>query len=303
MLVLGVGLGLTMQVLILAAQNAVPYSYLGVATSAATLFRSIGGSLGTAILGADLRQPPRPRAGREGAADSPAAAGLDAGQIDPSQVQSLPPALHDGYISSFTDSISTVFLIAAAVVLVAFVLAWMLEEKPLRKTVETSDVGDAFAAPRDTDSLREITRELSRLVGRERTRRFLESVAERADDAAEPGRGLAARPGRRRPRPAERDRGADAGGPRAAARGARRPAPPRAGLPIRRPARPATAASSSPTSGREVLGRLITRAPSACTSSSPTGRPRTPSSTRRSSASPASSARSSPHTPERRAGD
>ena len=52
MFVLGVGLGLVMQVLILAVQNAVPYAQLGVATSAATLFRSIGGSLGTAILGA-----------------------------------------------------------------------------------------------------------------------------------------------------------------------------------------------------------------------------------------------------------
>ena len=52
MLVLGVGLGLVMQVLVLAVQNSVPYAQLGVATSSATLFRSIGGSLGTAILGA-----------------------------------------------------------------------------------------------------------------------------------------------------------------------------------------------------------------------------------------------------------
>src|SRR5215213_8501082 len=52
MLVLGLGLGLVMQVLVLAVQNAVPYSMLGVATSGSTLFRSIGGSLGTAVLGA-----------------------------------------------------------------------------------------------------------------------------------------------------------------------------------------------------------------------------------------------------------
>jgi hypothetical protein len=62
------------------------------------------------------------------------------------------------------------------VVSVAFLLAWFLEERPLRKTIEDRDVGDAFAAPQDTDSLREITRELSRLVGRERTRRFIEGV-------------------------------------------------------------------------------------------------------------------------------
>ena len=52
MLVFGLGLGMVMQVLVLAVQNAVPYEQLGVATSGATLFRSIGGSLGTAILGA-----------------------------------------------------------------------------------------------------------------------------------------------------------------------------------------------------------------------------------------------------------
>jgi hypothetical protein len=77
---------------------------------------------------------------------------------------------------SLDDSISTVFLIAAAVVAVAFGLAWLLEERPLRKTIEDRDLGDAFSAPQDTDSLREITRELSRLVGRERTRRFIEGV-------------------------------------------------------------------------------------------------------------------------------
>ena len=51
MFVLGLGLGMVMQVLVLAVQNAVPYEQLGVATSGATLFRSIGGSVGTAILG------------------------------------------------------------------------------------------------------------------------------------------------------------------------------------------------------------------------------------------------------------
>ena len=85
-------------------------------------------------------------------------------------------------------------MIAAAVVAVAFVLAWLLEERPLRKTIEDSDVGDAFAAPQDTDSLQEITRELSRLVGRERTRRFIERVIEEAGGRPDAGRGLAAGP-------------------------------------------------------------------------------------------------------------
>ena len=52
MLVLGLGLGMVLQVLVLAAQNAVDYKYLGVATSGSTLFRQIGGSIGVAIFGA-----------------------------------------------------------------------------------------------------------------------------------------------------------------------------------------------------------------------------------------------------------
>ena len=52
MLVLGFGLGMTMQVLVLAAQNSVPYEQLGVATSGSTLFRQVGGSVGVSIFGA-----------------------------------------------------------------------------------------------------------------------------------------------------------------------------------------------------------------------------------------------------------
>jgi hypothetical protein len=66
------------------------------------------------------------------------------------------------------------------VVAVAFLLAWALEERPLRRTIEDRDVGDAFPPPQQTDSLNEITRELSRLVGRERTRDFIERVIEDA---------------------------------------------------------------------------------------------------------------------------
>jgi hypothetical protein len=185
MFVLGAGLGLVMQVLILAIQNAVPYAQLGVATSAATLFRSIGGSLGTAILGAIFSN----RLSNELAAalpNTPASDRLGSGSIEPSQVQSLPARLHDAYIGSFVDSFSTVFLIAAAVVALAFVLAWFLEERPLRQTIEEPGLDTVFPPPQDTDSLDEITRQLSRLVGRERARRFIEGVIEEARVDATP---------------------------------------------------------------------------------------------------------------------
>jgi len=178
MLVLGLGLGLVMQVLVLATQNAVSYEQLGVATSGATLFRSIGGSLGTAVLGAVFT----------GRLNAELPAGTAGSSVDPSQIRRLPAAQHDAYISAFTNALHVVFLVATAVVVVAFVLSWFIEERPLRATVATSTgIGESFAAPGDADSLREVTRGLMRLAGRERTLEVLEGVAARAEVDLSPG--------------------------------------------------------------------------------------------------------------------
>jgi EmrB/QacA subfamily drug resistance transporter len=165
MLVLGLGLGMVMQVLVLAVQNAVPYEMLGVATSGSTLFRSIGGSLGTAVLGAIFTA--RLRSELPSGAGAPSGGGLD-----PTAIEHLPARLHDLYIAAFTAALHSVFLVATAIVAVAFVLSWFIEERPLRGTVETG-VGEALGGPVDTDSLREITRALSRAAGRERTLAFM----------------------------------------------------------------------------------------------------------------------------------
>jgi hypothetical protein len=178
---MGLGLGLVMQVLVLAVQNAVDYAELGVATSGATLFRSMGGSLGTAVLGAIFTN----RLTSE-LAGSPAA-GVGSGSIDPSAVERLPAALRDAYTGAFTDALSTVFLVAAAIVFVAFLLTWLIEERPLRQTVETAGVGEAFATPTSGDSLQELTRELALLVGRVRTRAFIERTVEAAGLDLPPG--------------------------------------------------------------------------------------------------------------------
>src|SRR4051812_15874845 len=181
MFVMGFGLGLVMQVLVLAVLNAVEYSELGVATSGATLFRSMGGSLGTAALGAIF--PPRLTAELSG---SPAAT-AGAGAIDPSAVQRLPGPIREGYTGAFTDALSTVFLVGAGFVVIAFLLSWLVEERPLRQTVDTAGVGEAFASPGSGDSLRELMRELSKLVGRARTRAFIERTITAAGVDLPPG--------------------------------------------------------------------------------------------------------------------
>jgi EmrB/QacA subfamily drug resistance transporter len=182
MFVLGLGLGLVMQVLVLAVQNAVDYSDLGVATSGATLFRSIGGSVGTAVLGSIFSN----RLSSELAANLPARARGEFGSggsltLNTGRLAKLPPAIHTVFTSAFTNALSTVFVVAASVAAAAFLLSWLLEQRPLRDTVGASTgIGESFAAPRHTDSLAEAARALSALIGREGRRELVERLAERA---------------------------------------------------------------------------------------------------------------------------
>ena len=141
----------------------------------------MGGSLGTAVLGAIFTNRLTDELAGSPAAD------VGSGSIDPSALQDLPAAVRDGYTGAFTDALSTVFLVAAAIVLVAFLLSWWIEERPLRQTVETAGVGEAFASPTDGTRCNELTRELGRLVGRERTRAFIERTVDAAGLDLPPG--------------------------------------------------------------------------------------------------------------------
>jgi EmrB/QacA subfamily drug resistance transporter len=181
MFVLGLGLGSVMQVLVMAVQNAVDYSDLGVATSGATLFRSIGGSVGTAVLGSIFNN----RLTSELASKVPAneTSGLSGGvaHANPAALKTLPAPVHAAYIQAFTNALTTVLEVAAGVVAIAFVLSWFLQQLPLRDTIAAgSGVGESFAAPRHTDSLAEASRALTALVGREGRRRYAQRLAERA---------------------------------------------------------------------------------------------------------------------------
>ena len=133
MAVLGLGLGMVMQVLILAVQNDAPYEDLGVATAGATLFRSIGGSLGTATLGGVFAN----RLVTELSDRLPPGAGevAHSGSVDPVAVGALPGPVHDAYLAGFSGALTTVFLVAAAVSVFAFALTWLIREVPLRTTV------------------------------------------------------------------------------------------------------------------------------------------------------------------------
>ena len=185
MFILGLGLGMVMQVLILAVQNAVDYADLGVATSGATLFRSIGGSLGTAVLGAIFanRLTSELKSILPGGVAGHASTGS---QVNPQAIAKLPSVLRLGYLHAFTNALSTVFLVASAFAVLAFALSWFIRQLPLRETVASPDMADTFASPRGSDSLAVVIEQIGRLDRREGAREIIRRVALRAGVELDP---------------------------------------------------------------------------------------------------------------------
>jgi len=127
--ILGAGLGMVMQVLVLAVQNSVDFRHLGVATSGVTLFRSIGGSLGVAAFGALFTQ----RLDRRIDGFMPRApAGAPRRALRPELIDKLPPELHQKFLHAFAQSLHGVFYIAAGVAAIGFAMTWLLRDIPLR---------------------------------------------------------------------------------------------------------------------------------------------------------------------------
>jgi EmrB/QacA subfamily drug resistance transporter len=130
--IVGAGLGLVMQVLVLAVQNAVDYRDMGVATSSSQFFRSMGGTVGTAVFGTILaNQLSQNLADRLPPGAAPAGGGDLA--KSPERIALLPPALRADVVASFVDALHTVFVVAVPVVAVAFVLSFFIKELPLRQ--------------------------------------------------------------------------------------------------------------------------------------------------------------------------
>jgi EmrB/QacA subfamily drug resistance transporter len=132
MLVLGLGLGGVMQVLIIIVQNGVPHSELGVATSGATFFRSIGGSFGTAIFGAIFANVLVGNLATHLHGLS-LPAGFSAADVTPAALSHLPAAVHQGFVVGYAESIQTVFLIAVPIALLAFLAAWLIPQVELKR--------------------------------------------------------------------------------------------------------------------------------------------------------------------------
>jgi len=134
MLLLGMGIGLVMQVLVIAVQNAVDISDLGVATSSSTFFRSLGGAFGAAMFGAVLSTTLASNLTRLVPASALAGVPIDQLARSPVLIAQLPPETHAGVVQAFSDSITLGFLVAVPIVVVAFILVLWMPELPLRDT-------------------------------------------------------------------------------------------------------------------------------------------------------------------------
>ncbi|MEV0394518.1 MDR family MFS transporter [Polymorphospora rubra] len=143
MVVIGVGLGLCMQSLVLAVQNGVPPRDLGAGTSAVTFFRSLGGSFGVAILGAVLSaRLTTELAGRmpgaiaqlppEQAAAFAGASSTSFSVNEPSVILALPDPIRAAVQESFVDSLHVVFLVAGLIAIVAVAVTVLLPDHELR---------------------------------------------------------------------------------------------------------------------------------------------------------------------------
>jgi EmrB/QacA subfamily drug resistance transporter len=126
---LGAGLGLTMQTILTAIQNAVDREDLGTATGATTFFRQIGGAIGAAAFGAVLASRLTDHLADEFGGNAPKA---DTNNVE--AIQRLHGAVREHVLTAFSHALDDVFFIGVPVVVLAFFVALALKEMPLRTT-------------------------------------------------------------------------------------------------------------------------------------------------------------------------
>ncbi|NYD56448.1 EmrB/QacA subfamily drug resistance transporter [Nocardioides marinisabuli] len=151
MAVLGVGLGATMQNLVLAVQNNVPLSELGAASSVVAFFRSLGGSVGVSVLGALLSTQVATKV-TAGLSDlGIEEAGHSSHEIP--DLDALPAPVRAVFEQAFGESFGHIFLVATPLALLALVCVVAIREVPLRTTHDVVPVAPADSAPEATADL------------------------------------------------------------------------------------------------------------------------------------------------------
>ena len=144
MVVLGVGIGLYMQVMTLAVQNSIDRADMGTATSVVTFFRSMGASFGTAIFGAILTA--RLTYHLQQTLPAPVRAHLSTSHLQQSAgaLNQLPPAILHDFLNAFAMAFQDVFLWTVPFAVITFLVALLLRETPLQGAARSFAEGEAF---------------------------------------------------------------------------------------------------------------------------------------------------------------
>ncbi|MEV1022905.1 MDR family MFS transporter [Streptomyces sp. NPDC050264] len=193
MFVLGVGIGLCMQVLTIAVQNTVEYADLGTATSGVTFFRTLGSSFGTAVFGTIYANTLKPNLADGVAEAARAGTGIDPAALakaaqNPEGLHALPAAARAPIVEAYADSLHTVFLWTVPVAVIGFLVALFLKQVQLRDSARmgSSDMGEGFAQPTTGDPAHLLERTVGTIVKTtdlETARRILTASDTRLDIA------------------------------------------------------------------------------------------------------------------------
>jgi EmrB/QacA subfamily drug resistance transporter len=162
MLVLGVGIGLAMQVLTIIVQNTVDYHDLGVATSGVTFFRTMGSSFGAAVFGTIYANQLKPKL-----AEAVVVSGADPRQVStPEAVQTLPPEQHAAVVAAYAESLQHVFRAAIPVTVLALLVALFLKQVPMRGLTQpgATDLGPGFAMPDERSAQEQLEGQVVRII-------------------------------------------------------------------------------------------------------------------------------------------
>jgi len=153
MFVVGLGLGLFMQTLVLATQNSVGMRDLGVATSAVTFFRTLGGAVGASVLGAVQTSTQRSHLVEYVGPQAAATAARDPKGFGTALLgapHALPAPVRLPAQQLFTYGITRAFLVAVPVAVVGFFVSLLLREVPLRGTAGVTTAGPQGGVPKRT---------------------------------------------------------------------------------------------------------------------------------------------------------
>ncbi|MEU4130630.1 MDR family MFS transporter [Streptomyces wuyuanensis] len=143
MAVLGAGMGFLMQITMLVAQNSVEMKDMGVASSATTLFRTLGSSFGVAIMGALFTSRVQDEMSARGGSPAP----QQSAQLDAASLAELPEQVREAYQFAVASGTHSAFLLGSAIAVIGFLAAFLVKEVPLKGAGPVRPENEATGAP------------------------------------------------------------------------------------------------------------------------------------------------------------